>query len=192
MLPSAKAKNHFGSLILAASLAGTAIAGRPAAAAASTNVAVGSAAAAPTIVVVRNPDLRGVVGRLQTDGYTVVTTPESTSLGNVLQNVDGPVIVVADVPRDSAVSAAAAADPQVKAVVYVTGYDAADGFKAEALSCRFDGSSGFAVVPYLTPVGVAAPACTSGRDAYDAATADGIVKTAQSVARAAVARMQIH
>jgi hypothetical protein len=191
----AKTQAKLGALIVAGSLAGAAIAAQPAAiASAETNAGNSSA---PTIVVVRSANnddanLNGVVGRLRGNGFTVVSAPQpltgdaadTLSVESFLHTIGGPIVLVADAPRDGSIGQVASDDAQVKTVVYVTHYESDS--RSEALTCSFNGSTGPSL-PYVGSIGFSAPVCSTGREAYDATTTASIAKAVQAVERATLA-----
>ena len=92
-------------------------------------------ASKPTIVLVHGAwadasSWRGVIKRLQSDGYTVDAPPnplrgiasDSGYLASYLTKVDGPVVLVGHSYGGAVITNAAASDPEVKALVYVDAF----------------------------------------------------------------------
>jgi len=187
----AKIQARVAALIVAGGLAGAAVVAQPGASASADTVDKG---VAPTIVLVRSvsdeaTNLRGVVSRLQRQGYTVVTAPtastgdvaDSAGVVSFLQTIGGSIVLVADAPHDAAVGKAASDDAQVKAVVYVSTFDAGNTWSQGPLSCTFNGTTALSGLPFLSSVGAPSPTCTTRQEAFEAATAAGIARTVQSV-----------
>ncbi|MFF1275739.1 alpha/beta fold hydrolase [Streptomyces marokkonensis] len=124
----------------------------------------------PTIVLVHgafsDPSAwRGVMERLQRSGHPVVAPPndlrnlsqDSAHLASFLDTVEGPIVLVGHSYGGAVVTNAAAADPDVKALVYIAAMALDEGESAEEMNERFPGSSltrtALAPVPYPLPGG---------------------------------------
>ncbi|MGW1976967.1 alpha/beta fold hydrolase [Streptomyces sp. NPDC001889] len=164
-------------LALAATAAGTAAA--PAAASASVSVSPSGEERAggpkPTVVLVHGAfaDASGwseVVERLRHHGYRVVAPPnplrglssDSASLAGVLRGIEGPVVLAGHSYGGAVITGAAAGNPAVKALVYVSAFMPDEGETLGALSAKFTGS---ALQPALRPVPYT-DGTTSGSDLY--------------------------
>ncbi|MFF5211422.1 alpha/beta fold hydrolase [Streptosporangium sp. NPDC000396] len=122
-------------------------------AAASRNAA--TAKAKPTIVLVHGAfadasSWSGVIRRLQRDGYRVIATAnplrglssDAAYLRSVLDSIDGPVVLAGHSYGGSVISQAAAADdPDVKALVYIAAFIPDIGESAGELAGKFPGST---------------------------------------------------
>jgi pimeloyl-ACP methyl ester carboxylesterase len=102
--------------------------------------AQGPGTARPTVVLVHGAfadasSWNGVIARLRKDGYPVraAANPlrglptDVAAIKDVLQSVDGPVILVGHSYGGAVISSAAAGDPDVKALVYVAAFAPAAG-----------------------------------------------------------------
>ncbi|MFF7209896.1 alpha/beta fold hydrolase [Streptomyces sp. NPDC008238] len=158
---------------LVAALASTAFAAGPALA---SSVADGSAGGArPTVVLVHGAfadasSWSPVVERLESAGYEVVApanplrglTGDSTYTASVLKDIDGPVVLVGHSYGGAVISAAAAGNRNVRALVYVAAFMPDTGETLGGLSARFAPSelaSAQRSVPYRDGTG-------SGTDIY--------------------------
>jgi len=113
----------------------------------------GSPAAKPTIVLVHgafadSSSWSTEIGFLQAKGYSVVAVAnplrgvasDSAYLLSVLQTISGPIVLVGHSYAGFLISAAAAADSQVKALVYVAAYIPDAGETPADLTYKFPGS----------------------------------------------------
>jgi pimeloyl-ACP methyl ester carboxylesterase len=113
----------------------------------------GSSAVKPTIVLVHgafadSSSWTSEIGFLQAKGYTVVAVAnplrdvasDSAYLLSVLQTISGPIVLVGHSYAGFPISAAAAADSQVKALVYVAAYIPDAGESPADLTYKFPGS----------------------------------------------------
>jgi pimeloyl-ACP methyl ester carboxylesterase len=113
----------------------------------------------------------GVIGRLQKAGYPVIAsaTPlrsvsgDAAALRSVVDHVEGPVILVGHSYGGSVISAAAADEPQVKALVYVAAFLPDTGENALGLTNKFPGST---LADTLDPVPFTQPDGSAGTDLY--------------------------
>jgi pimeloyl-ACP methyl ester carboxylesterase len=146
--------------VLAVPLAAAAVLGGGGAALASTTgtgathaQAATSSAAKPTIVLVHgafadSSSWSSEIAALQGQGYPVVAVSnplrdvasDSAYLLSVLQTIPGPIVLVGHSYAGFPVSAAAAADPAVKALVYVAAYIPQKGESPADLTFMFPGS----------------------------------------------------
>lgn len=161
--------------LIAAALATTS----PAAAALSSVGGSGPGAAAspkPTVVLVHGAfgdasGWRGVIERLQRLGYPVVAPAnplrglagDSVYLASFLKSVKGPVILVGHSYGGAVISNAAAADPDVKALVFIAAFAPEKGESAADLTVRFPGSL---VNSSIYPVSFPLPGGRRGTDLY--------------------------
>jgi pimeloyl-ACP methyl ester carboxylesterase len=119
-------------LVAAAILAGT---GPAYASVTASGSSTGSSAAKPTIVLVHgafadSSSWSSEIPVLQNAGYPVIAVAnplrgvasDSAYLESILQTISGPIVLVGHSYAGFLISAAAAADPQVKALVYVAAY----------------------------------------------------------------------
>ncbi|WP_431903188.1 alpha/beta fold hydrolase [Nonomuraea sp. bgisy101] len=110
--------------------------------------------AKPTIVLVHGAfadasSWSDVIRRLQRDGYRVIATAnplrglssDAAYLRSVLDTVDGPVVLVGHSYGGSVISQAAAADPDVKALVYIAAFIPDAGESAAELAGKYPGST---------------------------------------------------
>jgi pimeloyl-ACP methyl ester carboxylesterase len=121
-------------------------------------VPAGSAAAAgavkPTIILVHgafadSSSWDGVTAKLQHDGYTVIAAAnelrsvksDADSVARVIKSVSGAVVLVGHSYGGSVISAAAQAQGNVKALVYVAAFAPEAGETAAGLSGKFPGST---------------------------------------------------
>ncbi|MER6418104.1 alpha/beta hydrolase [Streptomyces sp. NPDC001137] len=113
----------------------------------------------------------GVMRRLHADGYPVVAAAnplrgphgDAAALRTVLDHVKGPKILVGHSYGGSVISAAAADDPQVKALVYVAAFLPAPGENALGLTNKYPGST---LPEALDPVPSVNADGTAGTDLY--------------------------
>ncbi|WP_411573769.1 alpha/beta fold hydrolase [Streptomyces fradiae] len=108
---------------------------------------------------------RGVVERLRRSGYPVVAPPndlrdlsqDSAHLASFLGTVEGPVVLVGHSYGGAVITNAAAADPDVKALVYTAAMALDKGESPEEMERRFPGSdltpASLDPVPYPLPGG---------------------------------------
>ncbi|MGW0792722.1 alpha/beta fold hydrolase [Streptomyces sp. NPDC002911] len=113
-----------------------------------------AAAPKPTVVLVHGAfadasSWNGVVERLERDGYPVVApanplrglNSDTAYLKDVLDSVEGPVVLAGHSYGGSVISNAAAGDKDVKALVYLAAFLPQAGESAGELSGRFPGST---------------------------------------------------
>lgn len=130
----------------------------------------------PTVVLVHgafadSSSWNGVIKRLQHSGYPVLApanplrglASDADYLNSVLKSVKGPVILVGHSYGGAVISQAAAADPQVKALVYIAAFAPDKGESAFELSNKFPGST---LGPNLNSVPFPLPDGGSGTDLY--------------------------
>ncbi|MGW3242439.1 alpha/beta fold hydrolase [Streptomyces sp. NPDC001070] len=160
---------------LLAALISTALAGGPALA---SPVADGGAAgrgAGPTVVLVHGAfadasSWSPVVERLRNAGYKVVAPAnplrglisDSTYIASVLKSIDGPIVLAGHSYGGAVISGAAAGNPDVKALVYVSAFMPDTGETLGGLASKFapsDLASAQRPVPYRDGSG-------SGTDVY--------------------------
>ncbi|GAA2239037.1 hypothetical protein GCM10010232_27410 [Streptomyces amakusaensis] len=157
-------------------LAMTALCAAPAVAAAPTAPAPGDGERVrPTVVLVHGAfaDASGwndVVERLQHHGIKAVAPPnplrgvsnDSTYVASVLKSIEGPIVLAGHSYGGAVISQAAAGNPNVKALVYVSAFMPDVGESPEGLSSKFPGSE---LGPALNPVPYT-DAHGSGTDLY--------------------------
>lgn len=113
----------------------------------------------------------GVLKILIKDGYPVVAAPDplrgpasdAAVLKSVIAHIHGPVVLVGHSYGGSVISAAAAGNPQVKALVYVAAFLPAPGETALQLTNLFPGST---LPAALDPVPVTGTDGSTGTDLY--------------------------
>ena len=126
--------------------------------------AVASAKVKPTVVLVPGAftdasSWTGVIARLERAGYPVLApadplrslSGDSTYIASVLASVKGPIVLVGHSYAGMVITNAAAGDPNVKALVYISAYIPAVGDSAVKLTGQFPGSkltSALKQVPY--------------------------------------------
>ncbi|MFI2210204.1 alpha/beta fold hydrolase [Streptomyces sp. NPDC020141] len=131
--------------------------------------------AKPTVVLVHGAfaDASGwndVVERLQHHGYNVVAPPnplrgvgnDSTYVASVLKSIEGPIVLAGHSYGGAVISQAAAGNPNVKALVYISAFMPDVGESPAGLSGKFPGSE---LQPALRPVPYT-DAHGSGSDLY--------------------------
>ncbi|MFF8958843.1 alpha/beta fold hydrolase [Streptomyces sp. NPDC014894] len=129
----------------------------------------------PTVVLVHGAfaDASGwndVVERLQHRGYPVVAPPnplrgvgnDSTYVASVLESIEGPIVLAGHSYGGAVISQAAAGNPDVKALVYISAFMPDVGESPAGLSGKFPGSE---LQPALRPVPYT-DAHGSGSDLY--------------------------
>ncbi|MGW5605282.1 alpha/beta fold hydrolase [Streptomyces sp. NPDC003753] len=119
----------------------------------------------PTIVLVHgafadSSSWNGVIERLESRGYTVMAPAnplrglysDSAYIASVLKSVKGPVVVVGHSYGGAVISTAAAGNPQVRSLVYISALMPDVGESGMSLSARFPSALGTATtsVPYRT------------------------------------------
>ncbi|MGW5661189.1 alpha/beta fold hydrolase [Streptomyces sp. NPDC003758] len=117
----------------------------------------------PTIVLVHGAfadgsSWNGVIERLESRGYTVMAPAnplrglysDSAYIASVLKSVKGPVVVVGHSYGGAVISTAAAGNPRVKSLVYISALMPDVGESGMSLSARFPSALGTATtsVPY--------------------------------------------
>lgn len=108
----------------------------------------------PTVVLVHgafadSSSWNGVIKRLRHAGYPVIApanplrglADDATYLHSVLDSVHGPVVLVGHSYGGAVISQAAAADPDVKALVYIAAFAPEKGESALELSNKYPGST---------------------------------------------------
>ncbi|MEU6420084.1 alpha/beta fold hydrolase [Streptomyces spiralis] len=130
--------------------------------------------AKPTIVLVHGAfadgsSWNGVIERLERRGYRVMAPAnplrglysDSAYIASVLKSIKGPVVLAGHSYGGAVISTAAAGNPQVKALVYISALMPDVGESGMSLSARFPSALGTATtsVPYETEG-------TSGTDLY--------------------------
>src|SRR5688572_7787466 len=108
----------------------------------------------PTVVLVHGAfaDSSGwnaVTRRLLGDGYPVVAVAnplrglasDATQVRALLDNIDGPIVLVGHSYGGSVISTAATGNNRVKALVYIAGFSPEQGETAVELSAKFPGST---------------------------------------------------
>ncbi|MFF7205158.1 alpha/beta fold hydrolase [Streptomyces sp. NPDC008141] len=119
------------------------------------------AGARPTVVLVHGAfadasGWNGVIERLQADGYTVLAPPnplrgltsDSTYIASVLKNIKGPIVLAGHSYGGAVISSAAAGNPNVKSLVYVSAFMPDKGEVLGQLAAKFPGSE---LNPALSP-----------------------------------------
>ncbi|GII59722.1 alpha/beta hydrolase [Planotetraspora thailandica] len=109
--------------------------------------------AKPTIVLVHGAwadasSWSGVIARLRSDGYPVLApanplrglASDAAYLDNLLATVDGPVVLVGHSYGGAVITNAAGADPDVKALVYVSAIIPDEGESVFGLATKYEGS----------------------------------------------------
>jgi pimeloyl-ACP methyl ester carboxylesterase len=132
--------------------------------------------AAPTVVLVHgafadSSSWNGVIARLRRDGYPVlaVANPlrslagDAEFLRDVLDGVDGPIVLAGHSYGGSVMSEAAAGHPQVKALVYVASFLLDEGESTGELAGRYPGNE---LGSALRPVPVHGPGGQTVDDLY--------------------------
>lgn len=135
---------------------------------------VGSASASepapskPTIVLVHgaladSSSWNGVIAKLQRDGYSVIAAPDplrnlkddSDYVAEIVNNVNGPVVLVGHSYGGAVITNAATTAGNVKALIYVAAYAPDDGESAFDLTGKFPGSilAGALAPPITLPDG---------------------------------------
>ncbi|MFE7135574.1 alpha/beta fold hydrolase [Streptomyces sp. NPDC057638] len=162
-----------GALALAA--AATVASAAPAFAAGDTGTARDTGRAKPTVVLVHGAfaDASGwneVVERLQDRGFPVLAPPnplrglsnDATYVASVLKSIKGPIVLAGHSYGGAVITQAAAGNPNVKALVYVSAFMPDVGESPAGLSTKFPGSE---LAPALNPVPYT-DAHGSGEDLY--------------------------
>lgn len=137
------------------------------------NTSVGSGAA-PTIVLIHGAfadgsSWNGVIERLERRGYKVMAPAnplrglysDSTYIASVLKSIKGPIVLAGHSYGGAVISTAAAGNPQVKSLVYISALMPDVGESGMSLAARFPSALATATnsVPYQT-------GDTSGTDLY--------------------------
>ncbi|MEU6006589.1 alpha/beta hydrolase [Streptomyces sp. NPDC047453] len=104
----------------------------------------------PTVVLVHGAfadasSWNGVIARLERRGYTVVApanplrslSNDSTYIASVLDSIRGPIVLVGHSYGGAVISSAAAGNPRVRSLVYVSALMPDKGESGDALSARF-------------------------------------------------------
>ena len=121
--------------------------------AATTSANSGDHGIRPTIVLVHGSfaDASGfneVIERLQARGYTAIAPPnplrgltsDAAYIRNVLEGINGPIVLVAHSYGGAVITNAATGNPNVKALVYINGFAPAQGETLNDLLPKFPGS----------------------------------------------------
>lgn len=155
--------------------AGCAVAALCAVAAAPAVADGGASGAKPTIVLVHGAfadgsSWNGVIERLERRGYTVMAPAnplrglysDSTYIASVLESIKGPVVLAGHSYGGAVISSAAAGNPRVKSLVYISALMPDVGESGMSLGARFPSALGTATksVPYREGGG------RSGTDLY--------------------------
>ncbi|MFB7914492.1 alpha/beta fold hydrolase [Streptomyces sp. NPDC056061] len=161
---------------VAAALATAALVAVAVPAAADTDTGADPAGTRPTVVLVHGAfadaaGWKGVAERLRGDGYEVMTpdnplrglAADSAHLAEVLKGVRGPIVLAGHSYGGAVISNAAAANPRVKALVFVSAFMPDKGESLSELGTRFTGSELNAA---LKPVPVKNADGTEGTDLY--------------------------
>ncbi|MGP4089986.1 alpha/beta fold hydrolase [Streptomyces sp. KR55] len=130
----------------------------------------------PTVVLVHgafadSTSWNGVIEELKDDGYPVVAaanplrglSSDATYVKNLLDSIDGPVILAGHSYGGAVITNAATGNPKVKALVYLAGFVPDKGESANELAAKFEGSTlpqAVRTVPINNPDG------TQGLDVY--------------------------
>ncbi|MGW4206030.1 alpha/beta fold hydrolase [Streptomyces sp. NPDC004726] len=155
--PNRRRVSRAGALALAvgtaALTAGPLIAAGPAIADRNAGGAGTAGKARPTVVLVHGAfadasSWSGVAERLMMDGYKVMApanplrslTGDAAYTASVLKSIDGPIVLVGHSYGGAVISAAAAGNPNVKALVYVSAFMPDKGETLGALAAKFSGS----------------------------------------------------
>ncbi|MCF6506623.1 alpha/beta hydrolase [Blastococcus sp. MG754426] len=136
----------------------------------------GSRTATPTVVLVHgafadSSSWNGVVARLRRDGYPVVGVAnplrslhgDAALLRDVLDSIDGPVVVAGHSYGGSVMSEAAEGHPRVTALVFVASFLLDEGESTGELAGRYPGNELGAA---LRPVAVRGPEGETAEDLY--------------------------
>ncbi|MFJ7254976.1 alpha/beta fold hydrolase [Streptomyces sp. NPDC098085] len=136
----------------------------------------GPAGARPTVVLVHGAfadasGWNGVVERLQRDGYTVMApanplrgpASDSAYLTDVLKSIRGPIVLAGHSYGGAVIGTAAAGNPQVKSLVYVSAFMPDKGEGLADLGAKFAGSD---LNTALKPVPFRKSDGTEGIDLY--------------------------
>ncbi|MFF8914780.1 alpha/beta fold hydrolase [Streptomyces sp. NPDC015032] len=136
----------------------------------------GPAGARPTVVLVHGAfadasGWNGVVERLQRDGYTVMApanplrglTDDSAYIADVLKSIRGPIVLAGHSYGGAVIGNAAAGNPHVKSLVYVSAFMPDKGEELSELGAKFAGSD---LNTALRPVPFRKPDGTEGTDLY--------------------------
>lgn len=108
----------------------------------------------PTVILVHGAfadatSWNGVVAKLRSDGYTVIGAAnplrsvkgDAAFLTSIVENVNGPVVLVGHSYGGAVISAAANGQPNVKSLVYIAAFAPEEGETVLGLSGRFPGST---------------------------------------------------
>ncbi|MFD3563058.1 alpha/beta fold hydrolase [Streptomyces sp. NPDC058686] len=132
--------------------------------------------AKPTIVLVHggfadSSCWNGVIPELQSEGYTTIAgsnplrgiPTDAPYIGNLLDSISGPVVLVAHSMGGTVITNAAAGKSNVKALVYIAAFAPDVGETQGELIDKFPGSE---VLPVSVPVPYTRPDGTTGTDLY--------------------------
>ncbi|MEJ8633879.1 alpha/beta hydrolase [Streptomyces sp. MS2.AVA.5] len=152
------------------------------------------AGARPTVVLVHGAfadasGWNGVIERLQGDGYTVLAPPnplrglasDSTYIASVLKNIKGPIVLAGHSYGGAVISSAAAGNPNVKSLVYVSAFMPDKGEALGQLAAKFPGSelnSALSPTPFETTSGKGTDLYIQPAKFHDVFAADLPAKTA--------------
>ncbi len=130
----------------------------------------------PTVVLVHgafaeSSSWNGVVEQLRRDGYPAIAAAnplrglhnDAEYLRNVLDSVDGPIVLAGHSYGGTVMSEAAVGNPEVRALVYVASFCLEEGESTGELAGRFPGNE---LGPALRPVPVAGPDGGTVSDLY--------------------------
>ncbi|MEU4096471.1 alpha/beta hydrolase [Streptomyces sp. NPDC026673] len=135
----------------------------------------GTTGTKPTVVLIHGAfadasSWNGVIERLERRGYSVIAPAnplrglysDSTYIASVLESIKGPVVLAGHSYGGAVISSAAAGNPRVKSLVYISALMPDVGESGMSLSARFPSALGTATrsVPYRAGGGV------SGTDLY--------------------------
>ncbi|MFI6041461.1 alpha/beta hydrolase [Nocardia sp. NPDC051321] len=131
---------------------------------------------APTIVLVHgafadSTSWNGVIETLRALGYSVVAAAnplrglagDAAYIGSVLDDIDGPCVLVGHSYGGSVITVAAAAKAKVQALVYIAAFIPAEGESALELTDKFPGST---LGPTTRPANYLLPEGNSGTELY--------------------------
>ncbi|WP_328419331.1 alpha/beta fold hydrolase [Streptomyces sp. NBC_00443] len=161
----------------------------------------GAADGKPTIVLVHGAFVdasswNAVVGRLQSDGYRVMAPAnplrglhaDSAYIASVLRSVHGPIVMVGQSYGGAVITEAAAGNPNVKALVYVSAFMPDKGEVLGQLAAKFPGSElnpALVRVPFKNADGSMGTDLYISPDKFRAVAAEDLPQAATSVAAAA-------
>ncbi|MFF7605769.1 alpha/beta fold hydrolase [Streptomyces parvulus] len=161
----------------------------------------GTTKSKPTIVLVHGAFVdasswNAVIGRLQSDGYRVIAPAnplrglpaDSAYIASVLRSVNGPVVLVGQSYGGAVITEAAAGNPHVKALVYVSAFMPDKGEVLGRLAAKFPGSElnpALVQVPFKNADGSTGTDLYLSPEKFRAVAAADLPEAATSVAAAA-------